>query len=262
MLVHGLGDEADTWRRVIGPLSQRFRVVAPDLPGFGRSPRSTRARLTPPFLAGVLLELAAHLELRALTVVGSSLGALLSQVMALSSPGLVSRLVLVDGGLLAMNRISPALLLGLVPGIGERRYRAFASDLDAAWLSLFPYYARLGDLPEEEQQFLRERVAARVTSDSQMIAYFSSFRGLVTWMAWAGRRYGRRASAQGLPTTYVWGAQDHIVPLEAGTAAHGRHPGSQLVVIPDAGHLPHQETPARFLEVMDALQLPGSGPTR
>jgi pimeloyl-ACP methyl ester carboxylesterase len=37
LLLHGLGDEADTWRRLIEPLSSRWRVFAPDLPGFGRS---------------------------------------------------------------------------------------------------------------------------------------------------------------------------------------------------------------------------------
>ncbi|HEU5086699.1 MAG TPA: alpha/beta fold hydrolase, partial [Roseiflexaceae bacterium] len=39
VLVHGLGDEADTWRRVFVPLAQRRRVIALDLPGFGRSDR-------------------------------------------------------------------------------------------------------------------------------------------------------------------------------------------------------------------------------
>lgn len=251
LLVHGLGDEADTWRRVIGPLSERFRVVAPDLPGFGRSPLPARRWLTPPYLAALLRELVVHLGMRPVTMVGSSLGAVLAQVAALQDPGIVSRLVLVDGGLLAMAGTSKDLLPMLVPGIGERGYRALAADRDAAFATLAPYYARLGDLPAPELQFLRERVGKRVESPTQMRAYFSSFRGLVAWMLVTGRRAGRRAAALGIPTTYVWGAQDHIVPLTAGTAARARHPGAGLVVIPGAGHLPHQETPERFLEIMD-----------
>jgi len=250
LLVHGLGDEADTWRRVIRPLSLRHRVVAPDLPGFGRSPSDPRARLSPPYLASVLIELAEHLELRALTLVGSSLGALVGQVAALGKPQLVSRLVLVDGGLLAMNRVRPAQLLVMIPGLGERRYRRLAGDLEAAYASLVPYYASLESLPEEEQRFLRARVGARVASATQMRAYFSSLRGAIAWMIAAGRRAGRRAAELPVPTLYVWGAQDRIVPLHAGTAAHARHPGSRLVVIPGAGHLPHQETPEKFLRVI------------
>ena len=245
-----MGDEADTWRKVIEPLAENHRVVAPDLPGFGRSPLPRRARLTPPYLAGVLCELSRHLGLQDVTLVGSSLGAVVAQVAALSEPGFVSRLVLVDGGLLAVNRFNAALLPMLVPGIGERRYRAFASDLEAAYASLRPYYARLDAQPAPDQQFLRERVAERVTSLTQMRAYFSSFRGLVTWMAFAGRRAGRRAAALAIPATYIWGEQDRILPLAAGTAAHERHYGSRLVVIPGAGHLPHQESPEPFLEAL------------
>lgn len=253
LLAHGLGDEADTWRRVIAPLSERHRVVAPDLPGFGRSPVPEHARLSPPYLGALLVELIEHLGMRRVTLVGSSLGAALSQVAALANPGLVSRLVLVDGGLLAMNRLNASLLLMLVPGAGEKRYRSLAGDLDAAFASLVPYYARLGNLPEEERRFLRERVGERVASETQMRAYFSSLRGFATWMLAGGRRSARRAVELGIPTTYVWGAQDHIIPLQAGRAAHAKHEGSRLVVIPDAGHLPHQETPEEFLSLSDLL---------
>jgi pimeloyl-ACP methyl ester carboxylesterase len=254
LLVHGLGDEADTWRRVIGPLAERHRVVAPDLPGFGRSPAAAHARLSPPYLGAFLVELLQHLGMKRVTLVGSSLGAVLSQVVALSDPGVVERLVLVDGGILAMSRFNAGLLLMLVPGVGEKRYRDFAADLDAAYASLLPYYAALGSLPEEERRFLRERVGERVASLTQMRAYFSSLRGLILWMLTGGRRQAGRAAGLGIPTTYVWGALDHIIPLEAGKTAHERHPGSDLVVISGAGHLPHQETPEQFLAASALLQ--------
>ena len=36
-MIHGLGDEADTWRQVFAPIAKHFRAIAIDLPGFGRS---------------------------------------------------------------------------------------------------------------------------------------------------------------------------------------------------------------------------------
>jgi pimeloyl-ACP methyl ester carboxylesterase len=42
LLLHGMGDDADTWRHLFLPLSRFFRVIAPDLPGFGRSPAGRR----------------------------------------------------------------------------------------------------------------------------------------------------------------------------------------------------------------------------
>ncbi len=250
LLVHGLGDEADTWRRVIPSLAERHRVVAPDLPGFGRSLLPGHGRLTPPYLAALLRELALSLGMSQVTLVGSSLGAAFSQVIALSDPGLVSRLFLVDGGLLAMNRISLGILLVLVPGVGEKRYRSLADNIDAAYASLIPYYASLGNLPAEERAFLRERVGERVASLTQRRAYFASFRGFIRWMLVRGRRSTRMACRLDIPTTYVWGRQDHIIPVRVGEEAQARHPGSRLSIIPSAGHLPHQEAPQEFLRVI------------
>ncbi len=51
LLLHGLGDEADTWRHVLPLLQPDYRVLAPDLPGFGRSdkPRRRYTRFVKPF---------------------------------------------------------------------------------------------------------------------------------------------------------------------------------------------------------------------
>ncbi len=249
LLVHGLGDEADTWRRIIPSLARRHRVVAPDLPGFGRSALPPH-RLTPKYLTSVLRKLMAFLGMRQVTLVGSSLGAALAQVVALADPNLVSRLILVDGGLLARAQLDAGLLFGLVPGVGESRYRRLARDLDAAYASLRPYYASLETLPKEEREFLRERVGERVASLDQMRAYFSFFRGFVRWLLFKGRFLTSRARALDVPTLYVWGAQDHIVPVETAKATSLKHPGAELAIIPEAGHLPHQETPQEFLRVI------------
>jgi len=251
LLVHGLGDEADTWRHIIPHLAERYHVAAPDLPGFGRSPLPAHVRLTPRYLSAVLGALVERLGMRQITLVGSSLGAALAQVFAMSNPSLISRLILVDGGLLARSRINPSMLFGLLPGVGESRYRRLAGNLDAAYASLRPYYADLRALPEEERKFLRERVGERVASESQMRAYFSFFRGFVGSLLAHGRALTRRARTLDIPTLYVWGAHDHIVPVETARTTRYKHPGSELVVISEAGHLPHQERPEEFLSVID-----------
>jgi pimeloyl-ACP methyl ester carboxylesterase len=250
LLVHGLGDEADTWRRVLPALAERHHVVAPDLPGFGRSPLPARGRLTIRSLVTLLAELARHCGLAQVTLIGSSLGAALSQVVALTHPEVVSRLILEDGGLLANARLDAGLVLGLVPGIGESRYRRLANDLDAAYASLKPYYADLDALPSEEREFLRQRVGERVASRTQMRAYFSFFRSFAGMLLVRGRSLSRKARALSIPTLYVWGGQDHIVSRESAEATVRQHRGARLAVIPEAGHLPHQETPAEFLRVI------------
>ena len=250
ILLHGLGDEADTWRRVIAPLSASFRVIAPDLPGFGRSSLPSR-RLSPPFLAGVVRELVDQLGIRSATWVGSSLGATIAQVGAISRPDGVARLVLVDGGIRARPPFSPALLGMLVPGAGERRYRAYQHDLGAAYESLRPYYANLDRLPSTEKEFLRERVKDRVSSDTQRVAYFSAFRSLLLWMLLAGRRAVRRLGALDRRTLQVWGTDDRIIPMGSWSPD-----GVPLSIIPGAGHLPQQESPEELVRVIREFDIP------
>jgi pimeloyl-ACP methyl ester carboxylesterase len=257
LLVHGLGDEADTWQSVMPQLARERRVIAPDLPGFGRSPLPPRRRLGPAALARTLERFIESLGLEGVICVGSSLGALLVQLLALRSPRLVRALVLVDGGLLPPARLPRQLLLMMLPGIGEHRYSSLAGRPDDAYAALAPYYARLDGLPESQRAFLRARVVERVSSGSQQRAYLATLRRFVAWTALRQQATARRARALAVPTLYLWGSEDRIVPASLGRAASALHPGSLFTSIDRAGHLPHQERPAEFLEILlDFLRSP------
>jgi pimeloyl-ACP methyl ester carboxylesterase len=60
----------------------------------------------------------------------------------------------------------------------------------------------------------------------------------------------RLALAARLPSLIVWGERDSIIPLRHGEAAHDAMPGSRLDVFPDAGHMPHDDDPRRFVELV------------
>ena len=97
VLLHGYGDTADAWRRVVPPLARRRRVIAIDVPPFGRSG-------DPPDcfeddLIGCYQEffpaLFDELEIERAAFVGHSLGGAMALTVALEAPSLVDRLVLV-----------------------------------------------------------------------------------------------------------------------------------------------------------------------
>jgi pimeloyl-ACP methyl ester carboxylesterase len=252
LLVHGLGDESDTWRKVILPLSETHRVIAPDLPGFGRSTLPRGRAIAPSFLCAALLELLETLGISRAAWVGSSMGASLSQLAVLSHPQKASRLFLVDGGLLAMSKLPPALLKMLIPVAGERMYLSLKDDADAAYATLAPYYAHIDRLPADDQAFLRRRVMDRVASVTQRKAYFSMFRSYCTWMALRGKAWKARARTSDTHTTYIWGAGDLVIPVAAGRAACAEQKDARIEVIPGAGHLPQQEAPEALLRVLNA----------
>ena len=103
ILVHGLQDEADTWRHLFQPLMQRYRVLALDLPGFGRSDKAHR-NYTPLFFADTLLQFMDALKIGHATLVGNSLGGMIAEWVALMHPARVSRLILLDGTLKIVER--------------------------------------------------------------------------------------------------------------------------------------------------------------
>ena len=249
LLIHGLGDEADSWRHVFEPLAESHHVIAADLPGFGRSQPIASYRL--PVLAHMLLSLLDALNLPTATLVGSSMGAMLGQLVALRAPERVAGLVLVDGALGKPTApFSWRALRMALPLLGSRLYTSYRRDARAAYETLRPFYDNLDALPAADRRFLFQRVNERVWSDTQRRAYLRLYRDL----AWSEpRRQGKRSEALGklaVPTHLIWGERDRIMPLAAANATLGSLPAAWLTMIAGAGHLPHQERPADFLRAV------------
>jgi pimeloyl-ACP methyl ester carboxylesterase len=248
LLIHGLGDEADTWRHVVEPLAARGRVIAPDLPGFGRSDKPRR-RYTIPFFCETLLALLDALSLQRVTLVGNSLGGILAHAIARARPERVERLVLVDGGLAARpQKIQLSMMLMLLPLVGEWSYNRLRRDPREAYETLRAYYADMDRLPDADRQFLFQRVNERVWDDRQRDAYLSVLRQMPGWMMSQSAGLGARVEQSSVPLQVVWGECDRIIPLDNAHALVAAQPGATLALIPGAGHLPHQEQPRAFLD--------------
>jgi pimeloyl-ACP methyl ester carboxylesterase len=250
LLVHGLGDEADSWRRLFPLLAADARVIALDLPGFGRSVPSRRVSLG--YCADAVLALLEEEGIGRATLVGSSLGAPVVQLAAMRDGARVAALALVDGGIPGLEA-SPGAWRMLAPVIGERSYSSLRGQADAAYASLRPYYADLAALSEEDRAFLRSRVMERVDSDSQMRAYFSLFRSLALWAGFYQGLFRKDLAAFEGPVLVAWGAEDHVAPPGAAEAlAHIARRGTKLV-IEGSGHLPQQERPEALAKALVEL---------
>ncbi len=253
LLIHGLGDEADTWRHVLQPLAARYHVVALDLPGFGRSDQPQRI-YSLAFLRDSLVALLDALGISSAALMGNSLGAMLAQTIALEYPARVRELILVDGTLTTRaQKLNPVILQMALPFLGERLYNGFRGNPQAAYDSLRPYYAHLNALSEADRQFLYQRVNERVWSDGQRRAYLSVLRQLIVSAPLRQRNWETRLAQLKTPTQAVWGGMDRINSLESARALLSVQPTAQLAVIPGAGHLPHQEKPKEFLQAVGVL---------
>ncbi len=259
LLIHGLGSSASVeWRLNLHALASRHRVLAVDLPGFGRSAKP-RIEYTLDFFVGRVAAFLAALDVSRVAVVGASLGGRVAAGLALQEPERVIRLCLVD----ALGFGSPsrhwAYTAMIVPGLGELMMRSVALGIRrlpprlvrrlwAAYLRRPRHY--VGLLPDahlrDARTLLREPGFRR--------AYLGTLRALARGRA---RREHLLADAElaclRVPTLLVWGAEDRLFPPAHARAAARRIPGARLEVFPGCGHTPQLEDAARFNAVVGAF---------
>jgi pimeloyl-ACP methyl ester carboxylesterase len=249
LMVHGLGDEADTWRHLIAPLSQCHRALAPDLPGFGRS-ELLPGRYSLDAAELVLLELLDTLDIDRVLLVGHSLGAMLCHALCLHHRDRVTGLVLIGGGISpARRKVDLQSLLFVMPGVGEWIYNRFRRDPQAAYDSLRPFYHNLDGLPSDEREFLFRRVNQRVWSDRQRRAFFGTLRSMAGFER-VMAAVKSQISAIDTSTVVLWGEHDQVNAVESGEALVAAQPSARLVIVPGAGHNVQQEAPQAVLEAV------------
>lgn len=248
ILLHGLGDEADTWRHVIKPLSEEYHVVAADLPGFGRSDLP-KEKISPVLLLNLLEAVFQEMRMNNAVLIGNSLGGILAHAYALKHPDQIEGLVLMDGALLQNDPMGDfSLRLMQIPILGEWLYTRLRKDPQAAYDSLRNVYHDLDAMPESDQKFLFRRVNKRVWSDRQRKAYFSVLRNLTPWVRDRQANLPDQLENLETPTLVIRGEFDRLFSEENAKGVARVQPNTAFSTIPGAGHLPQQERPAKLLD--------------
>jgi pimeloyl-ACP methyl ester carboxylesterase len=227
LLLHGVPGSAATWAPVGDVLLRDFRLLVPDLLGFGRSSRPrSRAALATEAQVRTLAAALDELDVRDLTVVGHDLGATVAVLLAGERPDLVARL-----GLVAADTAgSSALLSGALAGRSTllRLTRELAADPDAI-------------APDELVGDRRQARAVRLLAGQPPV-------DLAPLVA-----------ALDLPVTVVWGDDDPVAPPERARRLADTLPRARLVLVEGAGHLLPLERPAEVAHAIRDLVARGRG---
>ncbi|MBL8967750.1 MAG: alpha/beta hydrolase [Spirochaetaceae bacterium] len=245
VLIHGLGDEADTWRHLFPLLSRDFRLVAPDLPGFGRSLPGDPAGFDSGIIAAadLVLDTMDAAGLGEAILVGSSLGAVVAELVAFRAPGRVRGLVLLDGGLPSPRSLPAALVPLVLPFLGPAAYRSLRGKPEAAYESLRPFYRDLDALDAADRDFLARRVAARVDSERQLRGFFGLLRSAAFAALFGQGLFRRGLAALDKPVLVLWGSEDRFADRRAAARIARHAKRCSFSEIEGAGHLPQQERP-------------------
>jgi pimeloyl-ACP methyl ester carboxylesterase len=234
ILLHGFGASLDTWEPWAVVLSEHYRVIRYDLPGFGLTGPDPTGDYSDARSMAILAALMDHLGIAKASLIGNSLGGRIAWNVAAADPDRVDRLVLISPDGFA----SPGFEYDKTPKL--------------PWLlKLLPY-----TLP---RPMLRMNLAVAYANKSRLTSaildrYEDMMRAPGDRAAMLDRMRQvmlqnpevllRRIQA---PTLLLWGEQDRMIPFSNAADYLRDIPNAKLVPLPGLGHVPFEEAPAESL---------------
>lgn len=247
VLLHGLAGTRHTWDPVLPALAQRATVIAPDLPGCGRSAPPDGDYSLGAFANGVR-DLLDALDVGAATVVGHSLGGGIAMQFAYQFPERCQRLVLVSSGGLGPD-VGLPLRAAALPGAGLLIGLVVREGLIRATTAVGRAASTIGIRPRNDLVQQLHSVASLADGERRR-AFVQTLRAVVDHRGQRISARSRLHHARELPTLIVWGTRDRVIPVEHAQIAHEHLPASRLELFEGAGHFPHVSEPERFTEVL------------
>lgn len=238
LMLHGSGPGVSgtaNWRLNIGPLSQHFHVLAPDIVGFGGTERPDDIVYS---LRSWTDHVWAFLDANGIgrtAIVGNSLGGRIALQMAGEAPERISRMVLMG---------SPGV--GMTPTEGLAALRAYEPSHDAMRHMLKTYFAVNPDLITEE--LVKIRYEASIADGA-----FEAYRAMFFDSKHKGSELAITAEevrAITTPTLLVHGREDKVVPLAVSITMLDLLPNADLHVFSRCGHWTQIERADEFSELV------------
>jgi pimeloyl-ACP methyl ester carboxylesterase len=247
LLLHGFAASTFSWREVMPPLAELGTVVGFDRPAFGLTERPLpgdwegRSPYSPESQADLTVGLMDALGIERAVLVGHSAGGTVAILTALTHPGRIDALILVDPAVFRGGG-TPAVLAPFLDTPQMRRLGPLLARRITDWGIEFARSA----------WYDPERISAHVWE-----GYLRPLEAQ-NWDVglWELTRASRpldipdRLGELDLPVLVITGEEDRIVPAEESTRLAQALPHGSLVVIPACGHVPQEECPNQFLRAV------------
>jgi pimeloyl-ACP methyl ester carboxylesterase len=245
ILLHGFGASLFSWREVTEPLSKLGTVIAYDRPAFGLTERPLEWEGESPYSQNSQVELVIGLmdalEIEEAILVGNSAGGTVSMLTALKYPQRIQSLILVDPAVYAgggapawirplfgtpqMDHLGP-LLARQLQAQGVEFIKTAWHDPSKITPDIFEGYQKPLQVENWDKALWQLTVASQES-------------GLV-----------ERLTEITIPTLVITGDDDRIVPTEQSLRLAKELPNAVLSIIPQSGHLPHEESPIEFMKAV------------
>lgn len=250
ILIHGLGSYSPAYKKNIEQLRNEYRVIAIDLPGYGKSTKKNY-EYSMSFFANVVHDFMDKMNIEKASLVGHSMGGQISMMTALSYPESVDKLIL----------IAPAGFETFTAGQKEW-FRGVITKKGVMLTPVESIIANIGynfyDMPEDAQFMIDDRIEMRTAKEFEGYAYANekSVSGMVDEPVFD---YLDQIKA---PTLVIFGKNDNLIPnrfLNPGKteaiAKQGAEkiPNSEMHIVSKAGHFVHFEKSEEVNQIISAF---------
>ncbi|MBT8250263.1 MAG: alpha/beta hydrolase [Acidimicrobiia bacterium] len=257
LLIHGIASSSASWV-ALGPLLTDFgRVLAIDLPGFGRSPLKGRSADVES-QADLVATFIERVSKKPAVIVGSSLGGLISFITAARYPETVERLLPITPAVpgIRWTHLGAKNLFGFmiptIPGLGSAIMRWGSSNVSAETHVEYAL-AHVTHNPERIAPEVRAAIVKATTrwlrSPDYSAAYISSMKSLYPFVL-QSRAFDEEVRLIEAPTHIIGGRKDPVVSHRNLERVIGVRPDWELTLLDDVGHAPHIEEPDWVAEIM------------
>lgn len=251
ILIHGLGQKGwRDWRQLIPLLAEEYRVLAIDLPGFGRSD-SPSAKYSPENYARVLDALVMDSGIEHFRLMGHSMGGNVALRYATRHPEKITHLVLISAaGILerstfAQHSAALPLETDMFPSL-EQLPQNLRDGMSEMVRSIGGELLRWDALPNPDQLLN--------ASDTTWAAALQGRPNLNAALALVQEDYSRDLTSLKMPTLILWGEDDPVTPPRTGQLLDGQIPTSQLITFAGMGHMPVNHPEKVYPPIQNFLQ--------
>ena len=220
------------WQRVIEPLSQHFRVIAVDLPGFGESDCPPRRYSTLDH-ANFLVQFMDQLSIRNSIVAGISYGGQVTSILSFRHPERVRKPVLIAStGLVTHNFVLNKIIWAAISGIAK--YVVLPNRFLMRLSSNVSFYST-STRPSD----LLENFHRQIMEEGKRNAWIDCLKNIYP----PNDEFEQELAHLRIPTLILWGADDKTVPVRVAREFHDLIPASILKIFPECAHSVPLEKP-------------------
>jgi magnesium chelatase accessory protein len=245
LLLHGAGASAHSWHRLMARLDERYRMIAPDLPGHGFT-RSPRGRSGLPQVAADVTALVEHLGAAPRVVVGHSAGGAVALELARQGALPVESIVVINGALEDFKGPAGVLFPMMARLLSMNPFAGFFVSRGSSAAQVRSIVGGTGSNLDEEALALYGRLIARREHVEGTLAMMAQ---------WSLKELNAALPEIATRTLFLHGSRDQAVRPAVAERAAAAMPNAVLRLLDGVGHIAQEEAPERTAaEILDFLR--------